>query len=207
MKEFLSDNFLLDNKTSEILYFDYAKGMPIIDYHNHLPPQEIAENRQFDNLTQIWLNDDHYKCRAMRSVGIDEKYITGDATDKEKFIKWAETLPHTLRNPLYYWTHLELQRYFGINTLLNIDTATAIYEKNAQKFQKPDFRVHDMDYMMNVEVVCTTDNSLDDLQYHKKNTSEVKVLPTFRLDKAMNVQNTIKFNKYLKTSAKYQEFK
>ena len=131
MKTFLDENFLLDTPIAEKLYFDYAANLPIIDYHNHLPPNEIANNRQFNNLSQIWLNDDHYKWRAMRTVGIDERYVTGNGSDKEKFIKWAETVPQTLRNPLYHWTHLELQRYFGIEELLNPESAGRIYEKTA----------------------------------------------------------------------------
>ena len=197
MKKFLTDTFLLENEHSEALYFEHAKDMPIIDYHNHLPPQEIAENKQYDNLTQIWLNDDHYKWRAMRSYGIDEEYITGKASDKQKFEKWAETIPHTLRNPLYHWTHLELQRYFGITEILDPGTADRIYQQTSAKLQGPDFRVRDMLKLMNVEVVCTTDDPLDSLEYHEVNSEGIKVLPTFRPDKAMNVENPSQFTKYL----------
>ncbi|MEO1807370.1 MAG: glucuronate isomerase, partial [Bacteroidota bacterium] len=121
IKPFLNDHFLLENKMAEVLYHDYAKDLPIIDYHNHLPPDEIAQNRQFETITQVWLAGDHYKWRAMRTLGIDEAYITGPASDKEKFLKWAETVPYTLRNPLFHWTHLELKRYFGIEELLTPD--------------------------------------------------------------------------------------
>ena len=127
MKKFLDENFLLQNKTSQKLYHDYAKEMPIIDYHCHLPPDQIANDINFENLTQVWLYGDHYKWRALRANGVDESYITGNASDLEKFIKWGETVPYTLRNPLYHWTHLELQRYFDVNKILNGDSAQKIY--------------------------------------------------------------------------------
>lgn len=198
MKKFLNDNFLLDNKHSEELYYDFAKNMPIIDYHNHLPPKEIAENRQFDNLSQIWLNDDHYKWRAMRTYGIDEKFITGNVSDKDKFLKWAETVPQTLRNPLYHWTHLELRRYFHIDDLLNPTSAVAIYKETSEKLKSSNFRVLGLLNKMNVEIVCTTDDPLDDLKFHKQNSSDISVLPTFRPDKAMAFEDIKTYKKYLK---------
>src|SRR5690606_23224416 len=132
MKNFLDEQFLLNTKTAQALYHDYAADMPIIDYHCHLPPQQIAENTKFDNITQVWLNGDHYKWRAMRTNGVDESYITGDKPDREKFRKWAETVPYTLRNPLYHWAHLELKRYFGISELLGPDTADRIFDNITQ---------------------------------------------------------------------------
>jgi glucuronate isomerase len=141
MKSFLDDNFLLSNKSAERLYHNYAKQMPIIDYHCHLPPDLIANNHQFDNLTQIWLNGDHYKWRAMRTNGVNEDFITGGKTDYEKFEKWAATVPYTMRNPLYHWTHLELQRYFNINELLTSSTAKNIYDECTAKLKTPDYTV------------------------------------------------------------------
>jgi len=200
MKDFINDNFLLENKFAEQLYHDFAKDLPIIDYHNHLPPKEIATDKRFDNLTQVWLNGDHYKWRAMRAFGINEKYITGAAADKDKFIKWAETVPNTLRNPLYHWTQLELKRYFGINELLDKDNAESIYHQTAEILQTDDYSVIGLLQKMKVEVVCTTDDPLDSLEYHKaiqeKNIG-IRVLPTFRPDKAMDVSNSSFFKDYL----------
>lgn len=200
MKAFLNEHFLLNNGTAQTLYHDYAKQMPIIDYHCHLPPAAIAEDQQFDNLTQIWLYGDHYKWRAMRANGVDESYITGNRSDKEKFIKWAETVPYTLRNPLYHWTHLELQRYFGIDTILNADTAEDIYEKCSALLRTPEYSVRNLLRKMNVKVVCTTDDPADNLEYHQKLKAdgfEIKVLPAFRPDAAMNVDVAAGFNKYV----------
>jgi glucuronate isomerase len=200
MKKFLDENFLLTNKTAEQLYHEYAKSMPIIDYHNHLPPDEIASDKCFQNITQAWLNGDHYKWRAMRTNGIDEKFITGNATDYEKFQKWAETVPYTLRNPLYHWTHLELQRYFGINEILNADSAKKIYDESSAKLQTSDFSVRGLLEKMNVKFICTTDDPVDSLEHHKKiqhDNWSVKVNPAFRPDKAMNVDDTNTFNNYL----------
>jgi len=200
MKTFLDKNFLLQNKSAEILYHTYAAAMPIIDYHCHLSPKDIAEDRQFDNLTQIWLSGDHYKWRAMRTNGIDEKYCTGDASDFEKFMKWAETVPFTLRNPLYHWTHLELSRYFGIDTILNPSTAKEIYEIASAKLKTKDYSVRNLLRKMNVAVVCTTDDPIDSLEYHqqiKADKFEIKVLPAWRPDKAMAVDNLPEFNAYL----------
>ncbi|MFT3980598.1 MAG: glucuronate isomerase [Ferruginibacter sp.] len=200
MKAFLNEDFLLNNSTAQTLYHNYAKQMPIIDYHCHLPPAAIANDDQFENLTQIWLYGDHYKWRAMRANGVDESYITGDKSDKEKFIKWAETVPYTLRNPLYHWTHLELQRYFDVHTILNTDTAEEIYEKCSALLRTPEYSVRNLLRKMNVKVVCTTDDPADNLEHHQKLKAdgfEIKVLPAFRPDAAMNVDNAAAFNKYV----------
>jgi glucuronate isomerase len=200
MKKFLDENFLLQTPTAQILYHDYAKEMPIIDYHCHLPPDQIANDINFGNLTQAWLYGDHYKWRAMRTNGIDESYCTGDQPDFNKFQKWAETVPYTLRNPLYHWTHLELQRYFNIHQVLNGTSAAAIYEECTAKLQTPEFSIRNMLRRMNVKVVCTTDDPTDSLQFHKQLRDErfdVKILPAFRPDKAMNVDDAATFNSYV----------
>jgi glucuronate isomerase len=200
MKPFLDHNFLLHTKTAERLYHEFAKDMPIIDYHCHLPPDQIAEDKQFANLTQIWLYGDHYKWRAMRTNGVDESYCTGNASDADKFQKWAETVPYTLRNPLYHWTHLELQRYFDVHDVLNGDSAERIYEECTAKLQTPDFSVRNLLRKMKVKVVCTTDDPVDNLAYHQKISEdgfEVNVLPAFRPDKAMAVDDAASFNAYV----------
>src|SRR5690349_3820635 len=161
MKKFLDEDFLLQGKTAQKLYHDFAKDMPIIDYHCHLPPDQIANDFNFENLTQVWLYGDHYKWRAMRANGVDESFITGNASDLEKFLKWGETVPYTLRNPLYHWTHLELQRYFGINKILNGDSAQKIYDKCTSKLQNKDYSVRNLLRKMNVKIVCTTDDPID----------------------------------------------
>lgn len=200
MKKFLDDNFLLSNATAEKLYHDYAKQMPIIDYHCHLPPQQIADDIQFKNITQAWLYGDHYKWRAMRTNGIDESYCTGNKSDWEKFEQWAATVPYTVRNPLFHWTHLELQRYFDVHDMLNPDTAKKIYTVCSEKLQSPDYSVRNLLRKMNVKVVCTTDDPVDSLQYHqqmKDDGFEIPVLPAFRPDNAMNVSSPEKFNAYI----------
>jgi glucuronate isomerase len=200
MKKFLDENFLLNNKTAERLYHEFAKPMPIIDYHCHLPPVQIAADGNFANLTQVWLYGDHYKWRAMRTNGINERYCTGDASDFEKFQKWAETVPYTLRNPLYHWTHLELQRYFGVNEILNASSAARIYEECSAKLQTPEYSVRGLLRKMNVKVVCTTDDPIDSLEHHAKIKAdgfETQILPAFRPDKAMNVDDAASFNDYL----------
>ena len=197
---FLTDDFLLYNETAIKLYNQYAKNQPIIDYHCHLSPKDIAADRQFENLTQIWIEGDHYKWRAMRANGVDEKYITGNATDFEKFQKWAETVPKTLRNPLYHWTHLELKNYFGIEKLLNPDTAEEIYFEASALLQKPEFSVKNLLRKMNVQMVGTTDDPTDDLQYHQEiqnQAFEIMVLPSFRPDKAVNIENNLVFNNWI----------
>jgi glucuronate isomerase len=201
MKQFLDENFLLKTRTAQRLYHEYAKDMPIIDYHCHLPPQQIAEDTQFDNLTQVWLYGDHYKWRAMRTNGIHESYCTGSKSDWEKFQKWAETVPYTLRNPLYHWTHLELQRYFDIDDILNPDTAKRIYDECTARLQTPDYSVRNLLRKMNVNLVCTTDDPIDSLEYHQKlkdDGFEKPILPAFRPDSAMNVSNAARFNVYVK---------
>ena len=201
MKNFLDENFLLHTKTAQRLYHEYAKHMPIIDYHCHLPQQQIAENKQFENLTQIWLYGDHYKWRAMRTNGVHESFCTGNKSDWEKFEKWAATVPYTLRNPLYHWTHLELQRYFDVQDLLSPETAAKIYEECSAKLQTPDYSVRNLLRKMNVATVCTTDDPVDNLEYHiqlAKEGFEIPVLPAFRPDNAMNVSDPARFNAYVK---------
>lgn len=200
MKSFLDENFLLQTKTSQHLYHWYAKGMPVIDYHCHLSPQQIAEDLNFENLTQAWLYGDHYKWRAMRTNGIQEAYCTGNKPDHEKFEQWAATVPYTLRNPLYHWTHLELQRYFNINTVLNPDSAKMIYDDCTAQLQTPEYSVRNLLRKMSVKLVCTTDDPVDSLQYHqqiKKDGFEIPILPAFRPDQAMNVDSAPAFNNYL----------
>jgi len=200
MKKFLSPDFLLDTETGRRLYHDYAEELPIIDYHCHLPPKQIAENHQFANLTEIWLKGDHYKWRAMRINGIDESFITGDKSDWEKFQKWAETVPYTLRNPLYHWTHLELQRYFGIDKILNGGTALEIYDESNQKLLSSGFRVQELLKKMRVEVICRTDDPADSLEFHQALMNQpinIKVLPAFRPDQAMALKNPADFQSYL----------
>jgi glucuronate isomerase len=200
MKPFLDDNFLLETKTAEYLYHEHAKKMPIIDYHCHLIPQQIADDIQFENLTQAWLYGDHYKWRAMRSNGIDERYITGKAGDFEKFEKWAETVPMTLRNPLYHWTHLELRRYFGIGELLNRQTAKRVFDKASSMLNSKEFSVRGLMKRMNVRLVCTTDDPIDNLVFHKKIKDqgfEVKVLPAWRPDKVLAADDVTAYNAYL----------
>jgi len=200
MKKFLDQNFLLQNNTAVELYHGFAKAMPIIDYHNHLPPDQIANDVNFENLTQVWLYGDHYKWRAMRTNGVNEKYCTGNATDYEKFEQWAATVPHTMRNPLYHWTHLELQRYFDINQILSPETAKDIYENASAKLNTPEYSVRNLLRKMNVKVLCTTDDPTDSLEYHQKikaDNFDIKILPAYRPDKAMNVDDVNVFNSYV----------
>lgn len=200
MKQFLDDNFLLQTTAAEQLYHDFASDMPIIDYHNHLPPNQIAGDINFENITQAWLYGDHYKWRALRANGVNEKYITGNATDLEKFKRWAETVPYTLRNPLYHWTHLELQRYFNINQLLSAETAEDIYHQCTEVLQSPEHSVRNLLTKMKVETLCTTDDPLDSLEYHQeifRDNYSVKVLPAFRPDKAMDATDLIGLNAYI----------
>lgn len=201
MKQFMDENFLLKTKTAQRLYHEYAKGMPIIDYHCHLPPQQIAEDHVFENLTQVWLYGDHYKWRAMRTNGVHESYCTGNKSDWDKFQKWAETVPYTLRNPLYHWTHLELRRYFEIEERLSGDTARRIYEECSAKLQHPSYSVRNLLRRMKVKLVCTTDDPLDSLEYHRRVKDEgfeIPILPAFRPDQAMNVSNASTFINYTK---------
>lgn len=191
-KTFITEDFLLENKFSQRLFHEYAAQMPIIDYHCHLPPNEIANNRQFENLTKIWLDGDHYKWRAMRTFGIDEKYVTGNSSDKDKFIEWGKAVPYTLRNPLYHWTHLELQRYFDIDTLLNADTANDIYDEATAKLQTPEYSCQSLIKKMNVEVICTTEDPIDSLDHHttiKNSDFDTTVSTAFRPDKAIVISS------------------
>jgi glucuronate isomerase len=200
MKKFVDEHFLLQTPTAQKLYHEFAKQMPIIDYHCHLPPDQIANDTQFENLTQVWLYGDHYKWRAMRTNGINEDYVTGKKSDFEKFEQWAATVPYTLRNPLYHWTHLELQRYFGITDILDSKTAKKIYDEATAKLQTKEYSVRGLLRKMNVKVVCTTDDPIDNLEFHKKIKAdgfEVKIVPAFRPDKAMNVDGAASFNDYV----------
>jgi len=201
MRQFLDENFLLRSATAQRLFHEYAKDMPVIDYHCHLPPQQIADDKQFENITQAWLYGDHYKWRAMRTNGVNESYCTGNRSDWEKFEKWAETVPYTLRNPLYHWTHLELQRYFGIKNILNADTAKRIYDECNEKLRSPEFSVKNLLLKMNVKLVCTTDDPVDSLEYHsriKEDEFSVPILPAFRPDNAMQVSDPAKFQEYIR---------
>jgi glucuronate isomerase len=191
MKKFMDDNFLLTNETAAHLYNTYAKDMPIIDYHCHLNPQEIYENKQFKTLTNVWLDGDHYKWRLMRANGIEEEKITGSASDYEKFLAWAKTVPMTIGNPLYHWTHLELKRFFDIDEILNEHTAPFIWEKANEKLRSGEFGARDLITRSNVKVICTTDDPTDSLEYHMKlrdvQEFETQVLPSFRPDKGLEI--------------------
>jgi glucuronate isomerase len=198
---FIHDNFLLENKYAEELYHNYSKNQPIIDYHNHLSPQLIAEDKIFENITQVWINGDHYKWRAMRTLGINEKFITGDGTDKEKFMQWAKTVPYTMRNPLYHWTHLELARYFDITELLNEKSAERIYDDASAKINSAQYSTRNLLKKVNAEFVCTTEDPIDTLEFHQqlaKNPFETKVSTAFRPDKAILILNE-GYNDYINT--------
>lgn len=203
-QQFLDADFLLQTDTARYLYHEHAANLPIIDYHNHLPPQEIAENKQFASITEVWLKGDHYKWRAMRANGIPEDFITGAASDLEKFQKWGATVPYTMRNPLYHWTHLELQRYFEIDELLSAETANEIFETTTAMLQTPAYATQNLLRKMNVEVVCTTDDPTDSLNFHQqiaKSNFEIKTLPAFRPDKAILINNA-GFTDYIQKLAK-----
>lgn len=191
MKSFMDDQFLLTNKIAVTLYEEYAKDMPIIDYHCHLSPKEIYENKQFATITEAWLYGDHYKWRLMRANGVPESHITGDASDYDKFMAWAKTVPMTIGNPLYNWTHLELQRFFGIHDILNEQSAPAIWEKVNEQLTSGKMNARDLIRDSNVKVVCTTDDPVDSLEYHQKLLDEgnfnVKVVPGFRPDKGLEL--------------------
>ena len=200
MNAFITDDFLLQSEFAKTLYHDYAKKLPIIDYHNHLSPKQIADNTSFENITQVWLYGDHYKWRAMRAYGINEKYITGNASDKDKFLKWAEVVPYTLRNPLYHWTHLELQRYFGVQELLTPENAEAIFNSTEKILQQTTHSTCGLLAQQHVESLCTTDDPADDLSHHKRiadSDKKVRVFPTFRPDKAYAIENTKAYMAYL----------
>ena len=198
-KTFINDNFLLENKFAEELYYNYSKNQPIIDYHNHLNPQFIAEDKIFDTITNGWIQGDHYKWRAMRTLGIDEQFITGNGSDKDKFLSWAKTVPYTMRNPLYHWTHLELARYFDIYDLLNEKTAEKIYYEVSEKITSKEFSTRNLLKKANTELVCTTDDPIDSLEFHQqmnKNPFHTKVSTAFRPDKAILISNE-DYNKYI----------
>ncbi|SHN39543.1 glucuronate isomerase [Chitinophaga sp. CF418] len=200
MKKFLDEHFLLSNNTAKRLYHDYAKEMPVIDYHCHLPPAQIAADTRFGNLTQAWLYGDHYKWRAMRTNGVPESYCTGSRSDLEKFEKWAETVPYTLRNPLYHWTHLELQRYFDIHDVLNPASAADIYYNASAQLGTSAYSTRNLLRKMNVALVCTTDDPADTLEHHqqlRQDGFEIPILPAFRPDQSMNVDDPEKYNQYL----------
>ncbi len=192
MKAFMDQDFLLQTDVAKKLFHDFAESMPILDYHCHINPKEIAEDRQFENITQVWLGGDHYKWRFMRSCGVDEKYITGDASDKEKFLKWAECLGKAIGNPLYHWSHLELQRYFGYHGALSSKTAEEVWELCNKKLAEPSMSVRNIIKQSNVTLICTTDDPIDSLEWHKKikedSSFDVVVLPAWRPDKAMNLE-------------------
>lgn len=206
-KNFLDEDFLLFNSTAIELYNQFAKNKPIIDYHCHLPPSEIAENRRFENMTQLWLAGDHYKWRAMRTAGVNERFITGSASDWQKFLMWARTVPKTLRNPLYHWTHMELKHPFGISdVLLTENTAKYVWETCNEKLKEENFYARGLIQQANVELICTTDDPVDDLKYHKKirndRSFKVKVIPAFRADKVLNIESINNFLIYIKNLAK-----
>ena len=206
-KTFITDNFLLENKYAEELYHSYAKNQPIIDYHNHLPPAQIAADTRFENISRVWLNGDHYKWRAMRTMGVNEKFITGNASDKEKFEAWGKTVPHTLRNPLYHWTHLELKRYFGIDELLNENNASSIYENVNAQLQQKENSVRGLLNQMNVETLCTTEDPTDTLEHHQAMKNEnfgIKVSTAFRPDKSILI-DAEGYTDYLKELGKVAE--
>lgn len=197
--KFINDNFLLENKYAEELYHNYSKNQPIIDYHNHLSPQLIAEDYVFDNITKVWINGDHYKWRAMRTLGVNEQFITGNASDKDKFLQWGKTVPYTMRNPLYHWTHLELARYFDIYDLLNEKSAEAIYEQASAKVNTKEYSTRNLLRKVKAEFVCTTEDPIDNLEYHQqlaKSDFEVKVSTAFRPDKAILISND-GYNEYI----------
>ena len=221
MKPFMDKDFLLQTETAQKLFHEQAEHLPIIDYHCHLNPKEVAEDHRFSSITELWLGGDHYKWRALRTNGVEEKYITGNASDWEKFQKWAETMPYCMRNPLYHWTHLELRTAFGINKLLNANTAREIFDECNEKLKQPEFSARGLMKHYNVEAVCTTDDPADTLEYHKAYAKEVgfgmqdskdnklpssgeglgvgcpKVLPTWRPDKAMAIENPDGYKAYI----------
>ena len=192
MKQFMDKDFLLSTDMAKTLYHQYAETMPVLDYHCHINPQEIYEDRKFDNITQVWLGGDHYKWRQMRTNGVDEKYVTGDGSDREKFQAWAETMPKLIGNPLYHWSHLELRRYFGYDGYLNGDTAEEVWNLCNAKLQEDSMTVRGLIKQSGVTLICTTDDPVDTLEWHQKiaadDTFDVQVLPAWRPDKAMNVE-------------------
>ncbi|OYX83084.1 MAG: glucuronate isomerase [Flavobacteriales bacterium 32-34-25] len=199
MSTFINDNFLLENKFAEELYHNYSKNQPIIDYHNHLNPQFIAEDKIFNNITDVWIKGDHYKWRAMRTLGINEEFVTGNGSDKDKFLNWAKTVPYTMRNPLYHWTHLELARYFDITDLLNEKSAERIYDETSAKVNSAEYSTRNLLRKVNAELVCTTEDPIDSLDFHAqllKSDFKTTVSTAFRPDKAILIAND-GYNDYL----------
>ena len=199
-RTFLDESFLLQNDTAVALFNDFARNMPVLDYHNHLSPKDVAENRKFKNITEAWLEGDHYKWRAMRIHGIPEKYCTGRASAKDKFLAWAKTVPYTMRNPLYHWTHLELKNYFGLRQLLSEGTADEIYETCSARLQEDGFSVQSLLAKMKVQVICTTDDPVDSLEFHQqfaRQNAGFKMFPTFRPDKSYTTDDPLAYNNYL----------
>lgn len=200
VEPFIHDDFMLNSKAAKTLYHDYAESIPIYDFHCHLSPKEIAENKKFTNISEIWLHGDHYKWRAMRSLGIDEDFVTGNASDEEKFKAWAKSVPFTVGNPLYHWTHLELKRYFGIDRLLNEETSAEVWNDCNALLQSNELTTQSIIAKSNVKVICTTDDPVDDLVYHKQvqenESIKTKVLPAFRPDKALEI-NRPEFSQYI----------
>lgn len=205
MKAFIDEDFLLSTDTAKELYHNFAEKMPIIDYHCHIQPREIAEDRRFENITQIWLEGDHYKWRQMRANGVEECYITGDAPDREKFQKWAETLEMAIGNPLYHWSHLELRRYFGYSGILKGDTAQEVWELCNRRLKEASMSARNLIKQSNVRVLCTTDDPVDDLKWHKRirkdESFDVQVLPTWRPDKILHIEKS-DYTEYLKKLSK-----
>lgn len=202
MKPFMDDDFLLESDAARLLYHGYAEGRPIFDYHCHVPPRQIAENSRFENLTRLWLGGDHYKWRAMRSCGIPERLVTGDAPDREKFRAWAETVPRTLGNPLYHWTHLELRRVFGVEELLNPESADRIYDACNALLGEDAFRVRGLMERFDVRGICTTDDPSDSLEHHQAVASDgsfrIQVLPTFRPDRAHALEDPDGYRQWIR---------
>lgn len=199
---FITDTFMLETASARTLYRDYAEGLPIVDYHCHLSPKEVAENARWENLTQVWLGSDHYKWRVMRANGIEERFITGDAPDREKFQKFAETMPYLLRNPMYHWSHLELARYFGIDdVLLSGDTAQDVWGRAKERLQEPDFSARNLMRRSHVKVVCTTDDAIDSLEYHSAIAADasfdIQVLPTWRPEKGFAIETGAAWNAWV----------
>ena len=205
MKPFMDKDFLLSTPTAQTLFHSYAEKTPVLDYHCHINPKEIAEDRKFENITQVWLGGDHYKWRFMRSNGVDEHFITGDASDKEKFFKWAEVLGKAIGNPLYHWSHLELQRYFGYTGTLNKNTAEEVWNLCNAKLAESSMSVRNLIKQSNVTLICTTDDPVDTLEWHDKiaadDSFDVQVLPAWRPDKAMNIEKP-EYLDYLSTLSK-----
>ncbi len=204
----MDENFLLHTETAQKLYHQHAAKMPIFDYHCHINPKDISDDRMFKSITEIWLAGDHYKWRGMRTNGVDERFCTGDGSDWEKFEKWAETVPQTLRNPLYHWTHLELKKFFGINEVLSPKNARKIFDACNEKLQTPEYSCRNIIRMANVHTICTTDDPIDNLQYHqqiKASGFEVAVLPAWRPDKAMMVEDPATYIAYIQQLASVAE--